>query len=600
MKKTHFLAMLLAGLFYLSNAQDCEVTISGESLLCNSSNTTTLSATPGFENYYWNTFEAGNTIEVGRGTYEVFAETADGCLAYDKFTVSSPGIGYSIQGGVRVENGLILDAYYFVPTSRPTEFSFVWVLEGDTIGYDYFVEIDTVGAISETFDLQVKYERLCDGTTGEKSTEITGFDPSLAVNTIYVCANLPQPNVCGFPVKKPGIYGEKRISDFGQDISCYVRVEFVEDTCAIYDTVSWCFRPFWYENNLQYIHAAGSYVRQFNQSDTIGLLYIESIQSSSVPYSVDTLLFCEEGLYEVDSFYYFDAPRIYRRYFDIEGGCDSLALDIVLLVDSPVTTTFIDTAICANDTLMWQGEALEPGSSYEWSYPVDFGCDSSVVLTIGELPMPTISKAFSICEGDSIEVDGELYTEPGDFSYYKSAAVGCDSLINLSIDFYTLINVEAETIIPAYGSSSGAIFVNLSGGTPPYQLNWSNGSNLQNILGLDAGVYELEVTDDNGCRSIFTFEVPLVLSTESAQESSGIQIFPNPFSDYLEVHIHDKQPHPAYTLKLFNTIGESVWQSKAFSESVRLNLPGLQVGAYYYTITTDSGVIIRNGIMTKQ
>jgi len=596
MKKTSLLVLLLVGFFYSSSAQFCEVTINGESLLCNSSDTTTLSATPGFENYYWNTTEEGISIDVSRGTYEVFAETADGCLAYDRFTVSSPGIGYSIEGGVRVENGLILDAYYFAPTSRPTEFSFVWVLEGDTIGYDYFVEIDTVGAISETFDLQVTYERLCDGITGEKSTEITGFDPSLAVNTIYVCANLPQPNVCGFPVKKPGIYGEKRISDFGQDISCYAQVEFVEDTCAVYDTVSWCFKPFWYGNYLQYVQDAGSYVKQFYQSDTLSLLYLEIIQSSSVPFSIDTFVLCDDGLYEINGYYYYDAPQLQRRYYDIGEGCDSLVLDRVFLADSPFSTTSIDTAICAYETLMWQGEALEPGSSYEWSYPIDFGCDSLVVLTVESLAPPAISKAVSICEGDSVEVDGNLFTVPGDYTYYKGASVGCDTLVSLSVQSYAPVSVVDEFILPASGSGTGAIFVNLSGGTPPYQLLWSNGSTIQNILGLNAGEYELEVTDANGCVYHFTFEVPIVSGLDDQAGQQRVQLSPNPFSDYLQVNTSSDK---ALELELFNSLGQLAWSAKDVNTDARLEVSDLPGGVYHYVVKSG-GTLLDVGMILKQ
>jgi hypothetical protein len=51
--------------------------------------------------------------------------------------------------------------------------------------------------------------------------------------------------------------------------------------------------------------------------------------------------------------------------------------------------------------------------------------------------------------------------------------------------------------------SSGAVRLQLIGGTPPYQYRWSNGATTQNLLNAPAGSYSLTITDSDTCRTIF-------------------------------------------------------------------------------------------------
>ncbi|QTN38384.1 T9SS type A sorting domain-containing protein [Cryomorphaceae bacterium] len=49
------------------------------------------------------------------------------------------------------------------------------------------------------------------------------------------------------------------------------------------------------------------------------------------------------------------------------------------------------------------------------------------------------------------------------------------------------------------GNSDGTASTTVSGGTPPYSYNWSNGSSQPSLLGLAPGTYGLTITDANGC-----------------------------------------------------------------------------------------------------
>lgn len=65
-----------------------------------------------------------------------------------------------------------------------------------------------------------------------------------------------------------------------------------------------------------------------------------------------------------------------------------------------------------------------------------------------------------------------------------------------------------ETIAPSVnGAATGAIYLNMTGGVPPYNYDWDNDSTTSSITNLTPGDYTVTVTDDNTCTGEETFTV---------------------------------------------------------------------------------------------
>ena len=61
------------------------------------------------------------------------------------------------------------------------------------------------------------------------------------------------------------------------------------------------------------------------------------------------------------------------------------------------------------------------------------------------------------------------------------------------------VNLGSITDVTCNGLATGAIDINVGGGTSPYNYNWSNLTTLEDASGLAAGTYSVVVTDFNGC-----------------------------------------------------------------------------------------------------
>lgn len=71
------------------------------------------------------------------------------------------------------------------------------------------------------------------------------------------------------------------------------------------------------------------------------------------------------------------------------------------------------------------------------------------------------------------------------------------------------VDVSKFTIdhVLCFNESNGNINLDVSFGTPPYQYNWSNGSNTKDLNSLKAGVYNLTITDQVGCSRTKSYTV---------------------------------------------------------------------------------------------
>jgi fibronectin type 3 domain-containing protein len=71
----------------------------------------------------------------------------------------------------------------------------------------------------------------------------------------------------------------------------------------------------------------------------------------------------------------------------------------------------------------------------------------------------------------------------------------------------SVITVDAVNDVSCYGGNNGSIAVSLAGGVTPYNITWSNGATSEDINNLEAGPYEINVTDGDGCSSVKSIQV---------------------------------------------------------------------------------------------
>ena len=242
-------------------------------------------------------------------------------------------------------------------------------------------------------------------------------------------------------------------------------------------------------------------------------------------------------------------PGLYFLTVTDENGCTSTRSFTISAPSQPSVsisgascstslTTVVDGGT-APYTYEWStGETtssidITEGGNYEVVVTDANGCSSTASVSASD-PAAAISLSYEItpptCNGDS---DGgiDLTLEGGDGSYTISWSNGAtiEDLENLSAGTYTVtvsntsgcsvtetIRIAAPQAIYIRTlevkninclNTGGSIAVEAYFGTAPYTYEWDNGQTGASIEDLEAGVYNLVVTDSNGCSSSRRFTI---------------------------------------------------------------------------------------------
>ena len=137
------------------------------------------------------------------------------------------------------------------------------------------------------------------------------------------------------------------------------------------------------------------------------------------------------------------------------------------------------------------------------------------------------SQSYAIAPSDpcrairDVQVDG---TSIGAVSTYAFPNVrGDHAIVVTAAPVMTLSETHGS---PSW-SSDGMVDLTVTGGTPPYRFDWSNGATSEDLAGLAAGTYEARVTDAQGCTEALTATIAgdgpsaLALSQPAPNPTSG-------------------------------------------------------------------------------
>jgi gliding motility-associated-like protein len=168
-----------------------------------------------------------------------------------------------------------------------------------------------------------------------------------------------------------------------------------------------------------------------------------------------------------------------------------------------------------------------PADAYIVTVTDQNGCTNTVSFSISE-PAPIVVSQGSISPANCGSSDGSASVTAsggtGTLNYSWSPVGGntstassipggnytvtvsddnaCTAALNLVVNSLggPVVTVSDQTDVTCNGESDGSVTVNATGGTVPYQFNWSPSGGAQaTASGLDAGSYTVVVTDDAGC-----------------------------------------------------------------------------------------------------
>jgi hypothetical protein len=254
-----------------------------------------------------------------------------------------------------------------------------------------------------------------------------------------------------------------------------------------------------------------------------------------------------------------------------------------------------------------------PAGSYVVQSTDENGCISSEKITISEPAELTQASQMVMnvtCNGDqngAICVFIEGGTMPYDFDW-GDAHPALSKIENLSGGEYPLIVIDSneclyetlvlvtepdvlELSIDEIITANGSIQITPIGGTPPYIFNWIMNGDIVNTdedpIGLEAGNYTLEMTDNNGC-SFVSDEI--ILSTSSTSDilaDDFAVISPNPAKDFINLSLLENAVFEG-VLEILDINGKViVHENTRINSSIIIDVNKLASGNYILVLNSN-------------
>ena len=170
----------------------------------------------------------------------------------------------------------------------------------------------------------------------------------------------------------------------------------------------------------------------------------------------------------------------------------------------------------------------------------------------------------------------------------------CENYLDVEIISPDEIFVEFETIdVSCASNSDGEIYLNISGGIPPYSVIWNNGLTDSELTNLTSGVYVLLLSDNNSCKlsdsvevfaSADCFIIPSVFTPNNDGVNDVWEIKNDETLGNYQLQIIDENG-----LLLLGNTESMVWDGTFKGELVKPN-------TYYYIISKENGELISGSI----
>jgi large repetitive protein len=196
----------------------------------------------------------------------------------------------------------------------------------------------------------------------------------------------------------------------------------------------------------------------------------------------------------------------------------------------------------------------------------------------------------------------------GQYNLTISDETGCTltrEFLMVQPDELVLIREEVSDFngyqIQCNGGNEGYINLEISGGTGSRDISWTgpNGfSSSQTVLeNLEAGTYQLLVTDDNGCEIVKTFQMDEpdgMQLLEIPEEKQNVECFGQETGSFgVAISSTSTGPYTYYMQRENEALG-SLFQSEETNDTTRV-FTGLAAGVYEVTVVDLNGCLITMG-----
>lgn len=282
-----------------------------------------------------------------------------------------------------------------------------------------------------------------------------------------------------------------------------------------------------------------------NGQDTI----TQMIEVDVSPITRITETLCESEFIVINGTTY-GKDKVYGEEHIPRGAelCDSIVIVDLKISKEPIT--HYSELLCAGESIEVNGQIYDQSLPNGIEHIARAGlCDSIVVVNLDFITSDPSMISATVCAGKSYRLGLNYYSESGTYQDTLMSVAGCDSIITLNLSVTEPINISATEIIEDNGEGTGRAIIEVTGGEPPYEIRWNNGTEGNILENVDLGIYTVTVTDKQNCSQSMNIKIgstaiiPSYLAYPNPVEAGRFITleFRSPIEQDVRVIMHDMQ-----------------------------------------------------------
>ena len=189
----------------------------------------------------------------------------------------------------------------------------------------------------------------------------------------------------------------------------------------------------------------------------------------------------------------YDSTGVYLDTLQTQFGCDSVITTTLTILTSSVSITTNNITICDGDSIIVDTNVYNQTGAYIDTLANSAGCDS-IITTNLTVQTPTY-QSFTICDGNSIAVGSSVYNTNGSYTDTITSSISCDSIVHTNLTIYSQYNSIFGGIpnntVGGGGFYSGSQYLELSVYMPSELVSAM-------VYAQDTTLTTFQIRDDNG------------------------------------------------------------------------------------------------------
>ena len=262
-----------------------------------------------------------------------------------------------------------------------------------------------------------------------------------------------------------------------------------------------------YAWNNQAYPAAGSYIAVLTASNGCDSFATLNLTVNQPSFSITNTTICTNQLPYIWNNQSYSSAGSYTIHLNNAAGCDSAAtLNLTTNICCVPTSSITTLNICQSQLpYIWNNQSYTSAGSYTVHLNNVAGCDSAATLHLTVSSGP-VSQTINLSGCNNVSYNNNSYSQSVSFQETLQNIYGCDSIyrtVNITVNTNPVLQIQ----IPIDSCASASTSISTSSSYSTYSWTLPNGSiiNTASIVGSLAGIYQLTVTNAQGCSASGAF-----------------------------------------------------------------------------------------------